>query len=363
MSVGERFQELLADNRPEKKETRRTTYILRVNSVIMCVYFLAILLAFFRMDSLFIPACAIPCFLAYIFLFYLTYLDRTRAALIFQEIISLIFVALFVYMYGWWCGVQHFIFAMVVLTCVVSDASVLSKTVKGMLLCLYRLALYFYTGCFAPAVDVPEQMGVYFQVINSAAIFAVIIVCLNISAMDTGEMQKTLELYGEKDRLAHRLDQLTGLWNRRAMCDYLYSAVRELPGVERKKLCLAAADLDGLRKINEKYGHSCGDVILKQIAHQMEKFMDGKGTVARWDGDTFLLVLEDLGGEDAYYQLTMFQRQFRDQEFTYHDESLHLTMTYGLVEYTCEGNVDSNVLEAEKKMHLGKQSGRNTIIF
>lgn len=363
MSAGEKLRELFWGNGPEKKEARRTTYILRVNSAIMCVYFLAILMAFFRMDSLFIPACAIPCFLAYIFLFYLTYSDKTKVALIFQEIISMVFVALFVYMYGWWCGVQHFIFAMVVLTCVVSEASVFSKTVRGMLLCLYRLVLYFYTSSFAPAIAVPEQMGVYFQVINSVAIFAVVIVCLNIYAADTRELEKTLNLYGEKDRFAHRLDQLTGLWNRRAMCDYLNSAIREIPGVERKKLCLAVADLDGLRKINEKYGHTCGDIILKQIAYQIEQFMDGKGVAARWDGDAFLLVLEDLSGEDAYYELIMFQRRIRDQEFVYHDENLHLTMTYGLVEYIYESNVDNNVLEAEKKLYLGKQSGRNTIIF
>lgn len=76
-----------------------------------------------------------------------------------------------------------------------------------------------------------------------------------------------------------------------------------------------------------------------------------------------MFVFDNACGEDAYYYLTKLQQQIRTKDFAWKDEVINLTMTYGLMEYSEEKGIDYCIVEAGKKMEMGKESGRNTIIY
>ena len=98
--------------------------------------------------------------------------------------------------------------------------------------------------------------------------------------------QKMVELIAEKDALAST-DGLTGLLNRRAFMDEL----RRLWGAQ-KTVRIAFIDLDHFKPLNDQYGHSVGDQILKKVATRISS-VSYIAAAARLGGDEFAVVLKD----------------------------------------------------------------------
>lgn len=98
--------------------------------------------------------------------------------------------------------------------------------------------------------------------------------------------QKMVELIAEKDTLAST-DGLTGLLNRRAFMDEL----QRLWG-EQKTVRIAFVDLDHFKPLNDQYGHSVGDQILKKVANRISS-VSYVAAAARLGGDEFAVVLKD----------------------------------------------------------------------
>ncbi|HEX8205886.1 MAG TPA: GGDEF domain-containing protein [Solirubrobacteraceae bacterium] len=99
-------------------------------------------------------------------------------------------------------------------------------------------------------------------------------------------------------RLLSQQDPLTGLANRRA---FLRALGRRASGLARtrKGFALAVVDLDGFKKVNDRYGHAAGDEILREIARSLEKAVRDQDTVARMGGDEFCILAPEIGWEDA----------------------------------------------------------------
>lgn len=331
--------------------------IFRMHSAIMCICFLALLFTVALTENVTVLLMSVPYFLAYALSFYRNARWSIRFLKGLHQGLMAVFVTAFVIAFGWDCGVQHFIFVMVALVVMTGDGSVKKKTVQTALLLLFRLMLYGYTLRVMPLCRISEMQTTCFQIIHSVTIFAALFSCLMLEKQDAQKLEHICE---ENDRRLARYrteDPLTGLLNRRTMMEYL----ENIP--ETEQLCVAVGDVDFFSRINDRKGHDCGDIVLKQLSYRFIQFMEGKGRAARWGGEGFLLVFDAVGGEDAYYYLTRLQQQIRTEDFVWKDENLKLTMTFGLMEYSREKGIDYCIVEAGKKMEMGKESGRNTIIY
>jgi diguanylate cyclase (GGDEF)-like protein len=130
----------------------------------------------------------------------------------------------------------------------------------------------------------------------------------------TAELAKRnedLERLNRKLEDASLTDSLTGLSNRRfltaqmpqdvAVVDRYYRRIDAnrpppLPG-NRPDLALMMIDLDGLKRINDHYGHAAGDRALLQVCEVLKRACRKSDTVARWGGDEFLVVARGVEGE------------------------------------------------------------------
>lgn len=108
----------------------------------------------------------------------------------------------------------------------------------------------------------------------------------------------TAQLRYERDLHALALvDELTGLQNRRA---FTLFAEQELARARRQSRTpvLVFADLDGLKYINDEYGHAAGDLAIKQVANALRSIFRETDVVARWSGDEFVALMVD-GSDEA----------------------------------------------------------------
>ena len=99
-------------------------------------------------------------------------------------------------------------------------------------------------------------------------------------------------------RLLSQQDPLTGLANRRLLHDRLRY---EIPRHRRhsRRFSVLALDLDGFKKVNDRFGHPAGDEILREIARALEKAVREQDTVARMGGDEFCVLAPEIEWEDA----------------------------------------------------------------
>jgi diguanylate cyclase (GGDEF)-like protein len=99
-------------------------------------------------------------------------------------------------------------------------------------------------------------------------------------------------------KLLSQQDPLTGLANRRVLHDRLkYEIARHRR--HSRRFSVLALDLDGFKKVNDRFGHAAGDEILREIARALEKAVRDQDTIARMGGDEFCVLAPEIEWEDA----------------------------------------------------------------
>jgi len=106
------------------------------------------------------------------------------------------------------------------------------------------------------------------------------------------------ELSRERSDFEHmaRHDQLTGLPNRRHFMHQLELVARRASRTNTR-FALLFFDLDKFKDVNDVHGHSAGDELLKQVAARLSARFRSTDSVARWGGDEFAMILENIGSE------------------------------------------------------------------
>ena len=336
---------------------------LRFHSAVMCIYFLISLLL-----SLLINSSSLFCISAIFMViyglgFYFAQKRFCNLILYMNYLVMICFVITHVVMYGWDSGVQRFLLLSVIMMFTTGN---LQQTFRmgGTVCCfLIQIGLYLYAMNHAPLQILSGKVYTCFQILNGIGVLAGIYCTLTLNFEESDRLFTETELLKESVERNKKEDALTGIRNSRSAMDYLQVMTDELSEKKERKVSIVIGDLDFFHRINERCGHNFADVILKQIAVRFESFMDGKGIVARWGGDEFLFVFNREGGEEASHEITELQKQLAESPFLWNDEKINLTVTFGVAEYDREKGIDSCVAAAGKKMMIGKDMGRNTVIM
>lgn len=346
-----------------ENETKRIAVLLRLNVILMWAYHFLMTALFFLSGFHSEALASVVCFAAFSFIFYTTYQDATRTAVLLSHATTLLWILFTVYMVGWDSGVQHLIFVLIMMGFLTSMAALKWKVLYAFLLCALRLALYFYTLNRVPFTQLPYHISIAFQVINTCAVCSMITISLCLYNRDSLNMEQKLIAYNEKLHKLALLDPLTGLYNRRGIQEYLESKALEYQQEKLSNLCIAIGDIDFFKSINDRYGHDCGDQVLKELGALFDSAVQGKGRVGRWGGEEFLFVLPMLNGDEACVLLQKLQAAIRELTITYKEYQIHITLTFGVAEYDCHESLDCSIGDADKKLYLGKEMGRNRVVY
>ncbi|MDO4187618.1 MAG: GGDEF domain-containing protein [Lachnospiraceae bacterium] len=168
--------------------------------------------------------------------------------------------------------------------------------------------------------------------------------------------------YSKKLEMLATTDPLTKLQNRRGMLNHIEEYSSEIMS-NGGMLTVAIGDIDYFKHINDTYGHDAGDYVLETLAKIMNEFMDGKGMVARWGGEEFLFSLENINGDYAFEEISKLLHLIEKYEFSFDGTPIKVTMTFGLEEYDDNIGIDKVITKADEKLYLGKEQGRNRVIY
>jgi len=169
--------------------------------------------------------------------------------------------------------------------------------------------------------------------------------------------------YSKKLEMLATTDPLTKLQNRRGMLNHIEGLVKDFTSGKEGLLTICIGDIDLFKHINDTYGHEAGDYVLETIAKIMNQFMDGKGMVARWGGEEFLFSLEGINGDYAFEEMSKLLHLIEKYEFCYEGTPISVTMTFGIEEYDENLGTDRVISKADEKLYMGKEQGRNRVIY
>ena len=169
--------------------------------------------------------------------------------------------------------------------------------------------------------------------------------------------------YNTKLQKLASVDALTGLWNRRSMWEYIRAVEYDYEIGNAGFVSIAIADIDFFKRINDTYGHECGDMVLKSISNIFKKNMEEKGLVSRWGGEEFLFVFYGRNGDAAYDVLQEIYDEIHRLTVSYENEEIRITMTFGLEEYDKNDGMEMAIRRADEKLYQGKETGRDKIVY
>lgn len=160
-----------------------------------------------------------------------------------------------------------------------------------------------------------------------------------------------------------RVDELTGLMNRRA----IHEAGRQEIARSRRggqPISLLFLDLDKFKQINDTYGHTAGDEVLKLVARLIQSKTRAYDHIGRWAGDEFILLLPGTNEEQARLIARRIMEAFEGQTFNLPGgERIRLRASIGAwtaaPEVGDQLDIDALVQAAEDAMYKAKPAGKS----
>lgn len=173
---------------------------------------------------------------------------------------------------------------------------------------------------------------------------------------------KKINFMYSQTRYLSLTDALTGLYNRRH-----FNAELEREFMRSKRyggnLCIAIIDIDFFKKINDTYGHLCGDYVLKEVAYLILGNFRKTDMVFRYGGEEFVVLMTETSLENSLIPLERLRKTIENNNFIFKGEKIKVTISIG-TETNHTESTEEFLNNADKALYQAKQSGRNqTVLF
>jgi diguanylate cyclase (GGDEF)-like protein len=162
------------------------------------------------------------------------------------------------------------------------------------------------------------------------------------------------------DELSKR-DDLTGVFNRRYLIE---SMTYEISRSRRYNtpLSFAMFDLDHFKDINDTYGHTTGDFVLKQFTSLMKKRTRKTDVLGRYGGEEFAIVLTETELESAIFFCEEIKELVSNFEFGFEHSPIKMTTSAGIASFAGKMELNDLIDMADKGLYKAKEAGRNRIV-
>lgn len=160
--------------------------------------------------------------------------------------------------------------------------------------------------------------------------------------------------------IASLTDPLTGLFNRRALDEELES--RKLLMANDGAYTLAVVDIDHFKAINDNFGHTTGDEVLKNVSFIIKSCIRGNDAAFRIGGEEFLLLLDNCKRSEAFLIIERIRQAFENNPTEVDGRTITHTLSAGLAQSN-EQPFEQVLKEADDALYSAKRSGRNRVSF
>jgi diguanylate cyclase (GGDEF)-like protein len=173
-----------------------------------------------------------------------------------------------------------------------------------------------------------------------------------------------LEQSRRKFQIMATHDDLTQLWNRRAIIEILENELARC-GREQSTLAIVLVDLDHFKKVNDTHGHLAGDAVLRAVSQRFKSAIRPHDSVGRYGGEEFLLVMPGMPVKEVEEHLRQIhQRVCADPIPFGEDAGIRSSCSLGVVCINEQvPSVEHVISQADAALYSAKARGRNRIEY
>ncbi len=353
-----RLAEFINKDTQIKNETKRMTVIIRK----LCLTFVALSVVNLFLNAFWLHSLrGVLLWCGSILIdgltFYISYHASKNIVLTVFVIQKCIWILAATMLYGWEGGFQFFLILLMILYSF-GESGYNGKKLIFDIVCFVMFVVFvlFFKG--NDGVIPIAGMDRIIQILN------ILVFCVSVAwvsstfSTESQEYEEKIVKYNEQLKIEAGEDALTGLKNRRSTKEVLEKLVdNKIP------FSICMCDIDYFKNINDTYGHEFGDEVLVAISCVFKKMTTDNEYVSRWGGEEFLLIFPRLNGDDAYMKVDRIKDEIKKIAVPHGDKNVSITMTYGLTEYDLGKNLEHNIKEVDEKLYMGKQSGRDRIVY
>ncbi|MBN2654770.1 MAG: diguanylate cyclase [Nitrospirae bacterium] len=160
-------------------------------------------------------------------------------------------------------------------------------------------------------------------------------------------------------------DYLTGLYNRKFFMERFNEEIAWAVRYN-EPFSVVIMDIDFFKRINDTYGHSCGDEVLKQAAKRISLAVRTEDIAARYGGEEFILLMPNTNGDSALSVCERIRCAFLNKPFVCQDldKGIPVTISQGLTIFSegMEPSIDKLISRADEALYKAKEGGRNKTV-
>jgi diguanylate cyclase len=157
-------------------------------------------------------------------------------------------------------------------------------------------------------------------------------------------------------------DSLTEIPNRAAFDERLALEIKRWQRY-KKPLCIALADVDHFKSINDNYGHSAGDKTLRVIAKALQQGLRETDFIARYGGEEFVILFPETALEELAAPLNKLREKIKSIVFTFKSQKVPITISFGASQLTAEDTSRQIFDRADEALYEAKKAGRDRVIL
>ena len=164
----------------------------------------------------------------------------------------------------------------------------------------------------------------------------------------------------QQQRQRAMTDPLTRLPNRQAYDERLQLEYHRWQRY-KKPLSLVMSDLDHFKKINDTYGHTCGDYVLQQIADCISSQLRETDFVARFGGEEFVMLLPETNIKEAVIAMNKLRAYIRQLQLQFSGKTFSANMSFGVATFEAKDDYNLVFNRADTALYRAKSRGRNQV--
>ena len=207
-------------------------------------------------------------------------------------------------------------------------------------------------------MEIRTRRGTTFYSLLNASTVATAGETLVMLALTDVTEQKQVE---DQLRVLATTDMLTGALTRRHFFD-LAEVEWERSSRHHRPLCVALIDVDHFKKVNDRFGHSCGDEALRLVAETVRGKLRRHDLLGRYGGDELALLFPETALEGAQQVSDRIRRAVVEIALMHGETPVKLTISAGLVERRADETLTAACQRADAALYEAKDAGRDCVI-
>lgn len=222
---------------------------------------------------------------------------------------------------------------------------------------------------FVIIVVIDQYQLPFITVLSTGAVILLLMLRQSLHAKENKNLYESLKIANDElkkinfiNSIDAKTDFLTGLYNRRCVEDLLEKTI-----LKSKKygttFSVLILDIDKFKRVNDKFGHDNGDMILTQMADILKSYTRTNEIIGRYGGEEFISILPDTDIEGAIIIAERLREKVSNKVFYVEEIELSITISIGVTEFKVNSDDDGIQIKkrADLAMYKAKKNGRNRV--